>query len=93
MWLSQLSLYFCRTPVLGLVQGVDFTFAGDNNNNNDSDKNNPHHTFNFLANLEAEINFMLTQLTDKRPTKEFWKIAIIQVVQICSLIIAFIWKR
>ena len=24
--------YFCRTPVLGLGLGVDFTFAWDNNN-------------------------------------------------------------
>ena len=33
-------LYFCQTSVLGLVLGVDFTFAWDNKNND-----NPHLNF------------------------------------------------
>ena len=33
---------YCRTPVLGIRLGVDFTFAWDNNDNND---NNPHLNF------------------------------------------------
>ena len=37
-------LHYCRTPVLGLRLGVDFTFTWDNNDNND---NNNHH-LNFL---------------------------------------------
>ena len=32
----------CRTPVLGLGPGVDFTFAWDNNNKNNK---NPHLNF------------------------------------------------
>ena len=36
---ANLMYTFCQTPVLGLGQGVDFTFASDNNNNNnDKDK-------------------------------------------------------
>ena len=36
---------FCRTPVLGLGPGIDFTFAWDNNNKNN---NNSNHQLNFL---------------------------------------------
>ena len=37
--------YICRTPVLGIGLGVDFTFALDNIDNNDNDNNNPHLIF------------------------------------------------
>ena len=36
------TLFFCRTPVLGLGLGVDFNFAWDNNNNNNK---NPYLNF------------------------------------------------
>ena len=37
---------YCRTPVLGLGLGVDFTFAWDNNdNNNDNNYKNPTYLF------------------------------------------------
>ena len=36
---------FCRTPVLGVGLGVDFTFAWDNHNNNNNNHNNPHLNF------------------------------------------------
>ena len=43
---TQNKLNYCRTPVLGLGLGVDFTFSWDNNNNDNNDnnnkKNNPH---------------------------------------------------
>ena len=32
--------YFCKTPVLGLGLGVDFTFVWDNKN--DNNKKSPH---------------------------------------------------
>ena len=36
----------CQTPVLGLGQGADFTFAWDNHNNhNNHNHNNPHLNF------------------------------------------------
>ena len=43
-------MIFCQTPVLGIGQGVDFTFAWDNNdknndNNDNNDKNHPHLNF------------------------------------------------
>ena len=44
-------LLYCRTSVLGLGEGVDFTFAWDNNNdnnNNDNNDNNKNPHLNFL---------------------------------------------
>ena len=38
---------YCRTPVLGLGLGVDFSFAWDDNDkhNDNNEKNNPHLNF------------------------------------------------
>ena len=38
---ANLMYTFCQTPVLGLGQGVDFTFASDNNNNNKQTRTAP----------------------------------------------------
>ena len=40
--------FFCRTPVLGLGQGGDFTYTNNNKNKNKKNKNknkNPHLNF------------------------------------------------
>ena len=48
-WISFFWNDNCRTPVLGLGLGVDFTFAWDNKDNNNNDnyinKNIPHLNF------------------------------------------------
>ena len=62
---------YCRTPVIGLGLGIDFTLAWDNNNNNDNNndnaKNNPHLNFPLLG--KRLIFAMLPLLTNKRSTK------------------------
>ena len=47
---SKLKLVYCRTPVLGLALGVDFTFTWDKNKNNNKNnsKNNKNPHLNFL---------------------------------------------
>ena len=48
-------IYFCRTPVLGLGLGADFTLAWDYNNNKNTNNNNNNNKNLYLNILKGTV--------------------------------------